>query len=145
MWDYVFFVVMHFQTKDRQPQRCFLDALDCLSRTKKDILENGIEKAKLMLLNIFKTAKNILETKQVKNFGSFLYLSVPDGNIDTYLFMHPHPLIMLAQFVLKAYVSSTRNRRASEWPLVASAVFNAEEGTCLLVGIPPVCEDQPRR
>ncbi|XP_020295211.1 cell division control protein 45 homolog isoform X2 [Pseudomyrmex gracilis] len=141
---YAMLALLDSTMKDRQPQRCFLDALDCLSRTKKDTLESGIEKAKLMLLNIFKTAKNILETKQVKNFGSFLYLSVPDGNIDTYLFMHPHPLIMLAQFVLKAYVSSTRNRRASEWPLVASAVFNAEEGTCLLVGIPPVCEDQPR-
>ncbi|XP_029158158.1 cell division control protein 45 homolog [Nylanderia fulva] len=131
-------------TKDRQPQRCFLDALDCLSRTKKDILESGIERAKLMLHNIFKTAQSILEAKQVKNFGSFLYLNVPDGNIDTYLFAHSHSLIMLAQFALKAYVNSSRNRRASEWPLVASAMFSAEEGSCLLVGIPPVCEDQPR-
>jgi len=139
-------MIILLQTKDRQPQRCFLDALDCLSRTKKDVLESGIEKAKLMLHNIFKTAQSVLEAKQVKNFGSFLYVNVPDGNIDNYLFAHPHPLIMLAQFTLKAYVNSSRNRRASEWPLVASAIFNAEEGSCLLVGIPPVCgEDQPRR
>ncbi|GAB1869359.1 Cell division control protein 45 homolog [Camponotus japonicus] len=141
---YAMLALLDSTTKDRQPQRCFLDALDCLSRTKKDILESGIEKAKLMLHNIFKTAQSILEAKQVKNFGSFLYLNVPDGNIDTYLFAHPHPLIMLAQFALKAYVNSSRNRRASEWPLVASAVFSTEEGSCLLVGIPPVCEDQPR-
>jgi len=98
-----------------------------------------------MLHNIFKTAQSILEAKQVKKYGSFVYLNVPEGNIDTYLFAHPHPLIMLAQFALKAYVNSSRNRRTSELPLVASAIFNAEEGTCLLVGIPPVCEDQPKR
>ncbi|XP_024882547.1 cell division control protein 45 homolog [Temnothorax curvispinosus] len=141
---YAMLALLDSTTKDRQPQRCFLDALDCLSRTKKDVLESGIEKAKFMLHNIFKTAQSVLEAKQVKNFGSFLYLGVPDGNIDNYLFAHPHPLIMLAQFALKAYVNSSRNRRASEWPLVASAVFNVEEGSCLLVGIPPVCEDQPR-
>lgn len=133
------------QTKDKQSQRCFLDAMDCLSHGKKDILESGVEQAKLMLYNIFKTAQSILETKQIKNFGSFLHLNVPDGNIDTYLFAHPHPLIMLAQFTLKAYVNSSRNKRASEWPLVASAMFNPGEGSCLLVGIPPLCEDQPRR
>nr|XP_012231749.1 PREDICTED: cell division control protein 45 homolog isoform X2 [Linepithema humile] len=141
---YAMLALLDSTTKDRQPQRCFLDALDCLSRTKKDVLEGGIEKAKLMLLNIFKTAQSILEAKQVKKFGSFLYLEVPEGNIDTHLFAHPHPLIMLAQFALKAYVNSSRNRRASEWPLVASAIFSAEEETCLLIGIPPVCEDQPR-
>ncbi|KAL6254953.1 cell division control protein 45 homolog [Pogonomyrmex barbatus] len=141
---YAMLALLNSSTKDRQSQRCFLDALDCLSRTKKDVLESGIEKAKLMLHNIFKTAQSILEAKQVKNFGSFLYLNVPEGNIDNYLFAHPYPLIMLAQFALKAYVNSSRNRRASEWPLVASAIFNVEERLCLLVGIPPVCEDQPR-
>ncbi|XP_014468774.1 PREDICTED: cell division control protein 45 homolog isoform X1 [Dinoponera quadriceps] len=141
---YAMLALLDSTTKDRQPQRCFLDTLDCLSRTNKDIVEDGIEKAKLMLHNIFKTAQSILEAKQVQKFGSLLYLSVPDGNIDTYLFAHPHPLIMLAQFALKAYVNSSRNRHAPEWPLVASAMFSAEEGTCLLVGIPPVCEDQPR-
>ncbi|XP_018344949.1 PREDICTED: cell division control protein 45 homolog [Trachymyrmex septentrionalis] len=141
---YAMLALLDSTTKDRQPQRCFSDTLDCLSRTKKDVLESGIEKAKFMLHNIFKTAQNILEAKQVKNFGSFLYINVPDGNVDNYLFAHPHPLIMLAQFALKAYVNSSRNRRASEWPLVASAIFDSEEGSCLLVGIPPVCEDQPR-
>ncbi|EFN83930.1 CDC45-related protein [Harpegnathos saltator] len=142
---YAMLALLDSTTKDRQPQRCFLDTLDCLSRTNKDTVEDGIEKAKLMLHNIFKTAQSILEAKQVQNFGSFLYLNVPDRNIDTYLFAHPHPLIMLAQFALKAYVNCSRNRHAPEWPLVASAMFNAEEGSCLLVGIPPVCEDQPKR
>lgn len=141
---YAMLALMESTTKERLPQRCFLDALDCLSRTKKEILDNGIEKAKLMLNNIFKTAQTILEMKQIINTGSFLYIIVPDGTLDSRLFAHPHPLTMLAQFTLKAYVNSSKSRRALEWPLVASALFNPEEGTCLIIGIPPVCEDQPR-
>ncbi|XP_015191536.1 PREDICTED: cell division control protein 45 homolog isoform X2 [Polistes dominula] len=141
---YAMLALIESTTKDRLPQRCFLDALDCLSRTKKELLENGIEKAKLMLSNIFKTAQIILEMKQIMNTGSFLYVIVPDGTLDSRLFAHPHPLIMLAQFTLKAYVHSCKSKRAREWPMIASALFNPEEGTCLIVGIPPICEDQPR-
>ncbi|KAK2575020.1 hypothetical protein KPH14_008767 [Odynerus spinipes] len=141
---YAMLALMESTTKERVPHRCFLDALDCLSRTKKEILDNGIEKAKLMLSNVFKTAQTILEMKQIMNTGSFLYIVVPDGTSDSRLFAHPHPLTMLAQFTLKAYVKSSKSRRALEWPLVASALFSPEEGTCLIVGIPPVCEDQPR-
>ncbi|XP_066588685.1 cell division control protein 45 homolog isoform X2 [Prorops nasuta] len=121
---YAMLALMESSSKDRPPQRCFLEALDCLSRTKKDILEN--------------------EMKEIRNVGSFLYIVVPDGSPDSKLFAHPHPLMMLAQFTLRAYVDSSRSRRAPEWPLVATAIFNPDEGTCLVVGIPPVCEDQPR-
>ncbi|XP_043673036.1 cell division control protein 45 homolog isoform X1 [Vespula pensylvanica] len=141
---YAMLALMESTTKERLPQRCFLDALDCLSRTKKELLENGIEKAKLMLSNIFKTAQVILEMKQIINTGSFLYIVVPDGTLDSRLFAHPHPLIMLAQFILKAHVHSSKSKRAREWPLVATASFSPEEATCLIIGIPPICEDQPR-
>lgn len=133
------------QSKDKLPQRCFLEALDCLSRTKKDILQSGVEKAKLMLSSIFKTAQSILQMKQIRSAGSFLYIIIPEGVADNHVFAHPHPLMMLAQFTLKAYVDSSKNRRAPEWPLIVSSICNTENGTCLVVGIPPVCEDQPRR
>ncbi|XP_076653605.1 cell division cycle protein 45 [Halictus rubicundus] len=141
---YAMLALMESSSKEKLPQRCFLDALDCLSRTKKENLETGIEKAKLMLSSIFKTAQGILQMKQIRNAGSFLYVIIPEGSIDNQVFAHPHPLLMLAQFTLKAYVDSSKIRRASEWPLVVSSVCNAETGTCLMVGIPPVCEDQPR-
>ncbi|XP_076160041.1 cell division cycle protein 45 isoform X2 [Ptiloglossa arizonensis] len=141
---YAMLALIESSSKERLPQRCFLDALDCLSRTKKDVLESGIEKAKLMLSNIFKTAQSILQMKQIRSAGSFLYVIIPEGSADNYLFAHAHPLLMLAQFTLKAYVDSSKNRRAPEWPLVASSISNPESGTCLVVGIPPVCEDQPR-
>ncbi|XP_006614204.1 cell division control protein 45 homolog [Apis laboriosa] len=141
---YAMLALMESSSKEKLPQRCFLDASDCLSRTKKDILENGVEKAKLMLISIFKTAQAILQMKQIKSAGSFLYIIISDGTADSLVFAHPYSLMMLAQFTLKAYVDSSKNRRASEWPLVASSIYNAEERLCFMVGIPPVCEDQPR-
>ena len=132
------------QTKERHPQHCFLDALDCLSRTKKQVLENGIDRAKLMLSNIYKTAQSILQMKQVTSTGPLLYVTIPEGTLDSRLFAHPHPLMMLAQFTLRAYVDASRNRRAPTWALVASAVFDPEDGTCLVVGVPPICEDPPK-
>ncbi|XP_033339135.2 cell division cycle protein 45 [Megalopta genalis] len=141
---YAMLALIESSSKDKLPQRCFLDALDCLSRTKKEILQTGIEKAKLMLSSIFKTAQSILQMKQIRSAGSFLYVIIPEGSVDNQVFAHPHSLLMLAQFILKAYVDSTKIRRAPEWPLVVSSVCNAETGTCLMVGIPPVCEDQPR-
>ncbi|XP_033226952.1 cell division control protein 45 homolog isoform X2 [Belonocnema kinseyi] len=141
---YAMLALLESTSKARSPQHCFLDASDCLSRMKKDVLERGIEKAKEMLCNIYKTAQSILEMKQVLNAGTFLYVVLPGGNLDSHLFSHPHALLMLAQFILKAYVECSKSRRAQMMPLVASAVYNLEENTCLVVGIPPIIEDPPR-
>ena len=122
-----------------------MNAFDCLQRSNKDILTAGIEKAKLMLCNIYKTARNLLESKQVKNAGRFLYAVVPDGSTDSRLFSHPHALLMLAHYMLRAYVECSRSRHAISWPLVISAVYNADEDMCLVAGIPPVVEDQPKK
>lgn len=141
---YAMLALIESSSKTKLPQGCFLDALDCLSRTKKDILESGIEKAKLMLKTVFKTAQTILQLKEIRNTSSFLYIIIPEGSADNFIFAHPYSLMMLAQFTLKAYVDSSKNRQAPELPLVASAVYNAEERICIMIGIPPVCEDQPR-
>ncbi|XP_011302303.1 cell division control protein 45 homolog [Fopius arisanus] len=141
---YAMLALLESSGKDRSPHHCFLDAMDCLSRMKKDTLERGIEKAKVMLASVFKTAQGILEMKKVMNAGSFLYVIIPEGTVDGRLFAHPHTLLMLAQFVLRAYVGSSKRKGAAAAPLVASANYEQEEETCLLVGIPPICEDQPR-
>lgn len=142
---YAMLALLESSSKDRSPHHCFLDAMDCLSRLKKETLERGIDKAKVMLASIFKTAQGILEMKKVMNAGSFLYVIIPEGTLDSRLFAHPHTLVMLAQFVLKAYVETSKRKGAATSPLVASANFDFEDETCLLVGIPPICEDQPRR
>lgn len=101
-----------------------------------------------MLVHIFKTAQSILELKQVTNTGAYLCIVLSDSILHCHMFSHPHTLLMLAQFTLRAYVasSSSRNKyKISSLPLVASAAYNEEEKTCLIVGIPPVSEEQPRR
>lgn len=61
------------------------------------------------------------------------------------MFSHLHMLSLLAQFVLKAYVAMSRNRKASTLPLIVSAPKNVETGTCIVLGIPPLCENSPKR
>ncbi|XP_024942736.1 cell division control protein 45 homolog [Cephus cinctus] len=141
---YAMLALLESSTKERLPQRCFLDALDCLSRLKKDSLEHGIDTAKHMLENIFRTGHTVLEMKKIKNTGSFLYVVLSESDPNGHLFTHPHSLILFAQFTLRAYVESTKSRRARGWPLIACASINSDEDSCLLVGIPPISEDQPR-
>lgn len=143
---YAMLALMESTTKDRTPQNCFLDASDCLSRMKKDTLEKGIHKAKLMLTNIFKTSQALLEMKQVTNTGTFLYIIINDRTLDSKLFAHPHALTMLAKFTLRAYVEQKKSRfkNVIDLPLVASAVFDPDDDTCITVGIPPVSKDQSK-
>ncbi|XP_014224296.1 cell division control protein 45 homolog [Trichogramma pretiosum] len=141
---YAMLAILESTGRDRPPQLCFLEASDCLSRMKKEILEKGIEKAKIMLGYVFKAAQSLLELKQVTNAGNFLYVVISEGMLHHHLFAHPHMLLMLAQFILRAYAESTRSRKTATLPLVASATFSEEEGTCLIVGVPPVLEEQPR-
>lgn len=105
----------------------------------------GIEKSKLMLCNIYKTAQSLLESKQVKNAGRFLYAIIPETTVDSKLFSHPHTIVMLAHYMLRAYVECSKKRDAHTLALVVSSVFCADEDVCLIAGVPPVCEDQPRR
>ena len=80
------------------------------------------------------------------NFASRLVLvCCLQGSLDVRLFSHPHSISLLALFVLRAYVASSRNRKAPSLPLIASAPLNLEAGTCILVGVPPTCEDSPRK
>ena len=37
-----------------------------------------------------------------------------------------------------------RPKKATNLPLIVSAPLDVEEGTCLVVGIPPVAEDSPK-
>lgn len=46
----------------------------CLFRQKKDLLEDGIEKAKRMLMCIFKQVQAALDMHQVISAGPFVYL-----------------------------------------------------------------------
>ncbi|KAJ1523930.1 hypothetical protein ONE63_010479 [Megalurothrips usitatus] len=129
--------------REKSSKDCFLEAMDALSRPKKNLLEDGIEKAKVMLTSIFKMVQAALDMQMVISGGPFLYFIIQEGALNARQFSHPHTLILLAQFVLQAYVM-VRKKKATNLPLIASAPLDADEGTCLVVGIPPVIEDSPK-
>lgn len=135
--DYVYSMIALIEQieHDRTAESCFLEALECLSRNKKETLEQGIEKAKVLLDGIFKQVKTSLEMQQVFSAGPFLYLILQDENI---LFSSPYGLTMLARFLLNGYIAVSRNRRAQELPLIVGIPVDNIRGINLLIGIPPV-------
>lgn len=138
--DYVYSLVALLEQieYDRTAESCFLEALEGLSRNKKNSLENGIEKAKKLLNGIFKQVKTSLEMQQVFSAGPFLYFILQDENI---LFASPYGLSMLAKFMLNGYIAVSRSRRARELPLIACIPVDSTRGICLMIGIPPIGDD----
>lgn len=138
--DYVYAMIslMEQIEHERSAESCFLEALECLSRNKKAILESGIEKAKVLLDAVFKQVKTSLEMQQVFSAGPFLYLILQDENI---LFSSPYGLSMLAKFMLNGYIATSRNRRVRDLPLIASIPIDTTNGINLMIGVPPVGDD----
>lgn len=126
---------------DRTPERCFLLAGDCLSRTNNHILDEGIELAKQFLCTTFRQVQTAIQANQVRSAGPFLYFVLTEENS---VYACPHGLTMLAKFLLHAYVSVARNRRAAEQPLIVCSPIDLELGIYLMIGIPPTCEDSPK-
>jgi len=141
--DYVYalLAILESVRKDKTPEDCFLEALDSLSRSHRDLLLGGIENAKLLLSAIFKQVQSSLEARQVNSTGSFFYYILKEESV---YFSYPYGLMRLAKFILNGHVATSRSRQAVEKPLIASCPIDAERGVCLLVGIPPVCEDSPK-
>lgn len=123
---------------DHTAESCFLQALEGLSRSRKELLDSGIEKAKLLLDAIFKHVKTSLESKLVHSSGSFLYIIFQEENI---LFSSPYGLTMLAKFILQAFISMPKNRKLRDLPLIASIPIDTVREINLMVGIPPVTDD----
>lgn len=123
---------------DRTPEFCFLRSMDALSRSNKEILDEGIEMGKTLLSAIFKQVQSSLEMHAVYSAGPFLYFILQE---EIPFFSCPYGLIMLARFLQRGHVAVSRNRHAHELPLIAVAPIDLSRGFSLLVGTPPVCED----
>lgn len=138
--DYVYSMMslMEQIEHDKTAESCFLQALEGLSRNRKEILELGIEKAKILLDTIFKQVKTSLESKLVNSSGSFLYLVLQEENI---LFSAPYGLTMLAKFTQQAYLSNYKNQKKKHMPLIASIPIDSSRGINMLIGIPPLTDD----
>lgn len=138
---YATIAILESIKKDRSPEFCFLEALDSLSRTHRETLDAGIERAKLFLDAIFKQVQTSLHSHQIHSAGPFLYFILNEENS---CFSCPHGLSLLARFLLQGHVSVSRSKRAPEQPLIVSCPIDADLGLYLLTGIPPVCEDSPK-
>ncbi|XP_050315859.1 cell division control protein 45 homolog [Anthonomus grandis grandis] len=141
---YALLAILEASPRDKKPEELFNLALDCLSRTKMDVVNSAIERSKIIVKSLFKTVQGALDMKQIITAGPFVYYVIQEGCLDWYMYSHLHILSLLAHFILKAYVSMSRNRKAATLPLIVSAPKDIDAGTCILLGIPPVCENSPR-
>lgn len=138
---YATIAILESVKKDRTPERCFLEALDSLTRANKEMLDAGIEQAKQFLYAVYRQVQISLTSHQVHSAGPFLYFVLTEENS---FFSCPYGLAMLAKFMLEGYVSIARNRRAHELPLIACAPIDLDIGMYLVIGVPPVCEASPK-
>ncbi|KAF5301095.1 hypothetical protein FQA39_LY10914 [Lamprigera yunnana] len=136
--------ILECSQKSKNCEERFQIALDCLSRSHKNLLNAAIEKGKGVMLSLFKTVQAALDMKRIISAGPFVYYIVQEGGLDWYLFSQQHMLSLLAQFIIRAYVVMTRNRNASSLPLIISAPKDVDKGMCIILGIPPLCENSPK-
>ncbi|XP_034118330.1 LOW QUALITY PROTEIN: cell division control protein 45 homolog [Drosophila sulfurigaster albostrigata] len=141
--DYVYALLAILQSikKHKTPEDCFMEASDALTRQHKQLLNAGIDNAKLLHAAIFRQVQSCLEAHQVHSTGSFFYYVLQEEHA---FFSYPYALALLAKFVLHGHVATTRARQAPDLPLIATCPLDAAQGMCLLVGIAPVREDSPK-
>ncbi|KAJ7412048.1 Cell division control protein 45 like protein [Willisornis vidua] len=95
----------------------FIRALDSLSRGNLDKLHQGLDLAKKQLRAIQQTVASCICTNLVISQGPFLYCSLME----------------------------TKNKRCKLLPLVMAAPMDVEQGTVIMVGIPPETESSDKK
>ncbi|OXB84850.1 UNVERIFIED_CONTAM: hypothetical protein H355_015972 [Colinus virginianus] len=123
----------------------FIKALDSLSRGNLDKLHQGLDLAKKQLRAIQQTVASCICTNLVISQGPFLYCSLMEGMPDVKLFSKPVSLCLLSKCLLKSFVCSTKSKRCKLLPLVMAAPMDVEQGTVIMVGIPPETESSDKK
>lgn len=131
--------------KDEGSGDNFIKALDCLSRSNLERLHLGIEQAKRKLMAVQQTVASCICTNLILSQGPFLYCYLMEGTPDVKLFSKPMALTLLSKYLLKAFVRSTRNKRCKLLPLIMAAPMNLEQGTVLVMGIPPESDSSDKK
>ncbi|KAM7452073.1 DNA replication initiation factorcdc45 [Porites harrisoni] len=131
----------------------FLEALDALSRSNSEKLQDGIEMAKKQLIAVVNQVRSLIDMHQVMCAGHFLYSHLREGIPDLNMFSKPAVLGALARFVLSAYVAMkveqeigskfvSQNSRIVPFDTTKTrSQAQPLKRTCLLVGIPPIADD----
>jgi len=116
----------------------FLDGMDALTRSNSVKLLEGIQYAKIQITTLVKQVQSFIDSHQVVCAGPFLYVHVQEGSPTAHVFATSAIIGRLARFTLQAYAAMTKNKRARTLPFVLAIPFDCEEGTSLLVGVPPL-------
>ncbi|XP_033747411.1 cell division control protein 45 homolog isoform X3 [Pecten maximus] len=123
----------------------FLNALDVLQRGNVIALEKSLVCAKMQVQALVTQVRTFLDMHQVISAGPFLYAFIQEGTADVKYFSTPQCLMRLARFTQEAHCSVSRNKRARSMPLVLGAPLDSEQGTTLVIGIPPLQLDDERK
>ncbi|XP_053135925.1 cell division control protein 45 homolog [Hemicordylus capensis] len=123
----------------------FIKALDSLSRSNLDKLHHGLALAKKQLCAIQQTVASCICTNLVVSQGPFLYCYLMEGTPDVRLFSRPMSLCLLSKSLLKSFICSTKNKRCKLLPMVVAAPMDVEQGTVIMVGIPPHTESSDKK
>ncbi|KAJ7309680.1 hypothetical protein JRQ81_007739 [Phrynocephalus forsythii] len=110
-----------------------------------DKLHQGLELAKKQLCAIQQTVASCICTNLIVNQGPFLYCYLMEGTPDVKLFSRPISLVLLSKHLLKSFVCSTKNKRCRLLPMVMAAPMDVEQGTVIMVGIPPHTESSDKK
>ncbi|XP_077317777.1 cell division control protein 45 homolog [Lithobates pipiens] len=145
--DVVFAVISLLENteKDEGGTDNFINALDSLSRSNLDKLHTGLELAKKLLRAIQQTVASCICTNLILSQGPFLYCYLMEGTPDVKMFSKSVSLCLLCKYLLKSFVSSTKNKRCKLLPLVLAAPLDVEKGTVIMVGIPPEVESSDKK
>ncbi|ESO91700.1 hypothetical protein LOTGIDRAFT_206668 [Lottia gigantea] len=108
-------------------------------------LEKALEIAKKQLVAVVNQVQTFLDMHQVISAGPFLYSFIQEGIGDVKYFSRPQCLTRLARFTLEAHCSVSRSKKAKSLPLVLGAPLDLEQGTILIIGIPPLELDDERK
>nr|CAG4646363.1 EOG090X08GG [Macrothrix elegans] len=143
---YALLALLNSAEKDKDPHEAFHDALECLATSKIETLTKGMESAKLQHIAIGKEVHTCLDMGHVISAGPCLYSVIQEGTPDARFYGHPHSLLMLGQFLLKAHISRARGRglRAKDLPLIISSPSANRPSYCLVLGLPPLSMDSPK-
>ncbi|CAI9565437.1 unnamed protein product [Staurois parvus] len=145
--DVVFAVISLLENteKDESGTDNFIKALDSLSRSNLDKLHTGLELSKKLLRAIQQTVASCICTNLILSQGPFLYCYLMEGTPDVKMFSRSVSLCLLCKYLLKSFVSSTKNKRCKLLPLVLAAPLDVEKGTVIMVGIPPEVESSDKK
>lgn len=142
---YMSAAVLENTEKGHTRAESFLKAMDVLSRANTGAMEMGLELAKRQLQAIVTQVQTFLDMHQVISAGPFLYALMQEGASDVKLFAHPQCIQRLARFTLEAHCCVSRNKKARNLPLVLGVPLDSEQGTILVIGIPPLSMDDDRK